>query len=77
MAPEQQQQEMISGAVDFHEIVRLDLPSSPEVQELWRLLHEVWYIVVIHAKEAKYMLKRPVVRKETRLCLTKDDMDLW
>jgi hypothetical protein len=41
-----------------------------------RVNDEVWYIAVIHAKEAKYMLKRPVVRKETRLRLTKDDTDL-
>jgi hypothetical protein len=27
-------------------------------------------------KQAKYMRKRPVVREETRSCLTKDDMGL-
>jgi hypothetical protein len=39
--------------------------------------NEVWYIAVIHAKEAKYMRKRPNDSNETRFCLTKDDMDLW
>jgi hypothetical protein len=37
---------------------------------------EVRYIAVIHAKEAKYMRKRPNDSSETRVCLKKDVMDL-
>jgi hypothetical protein len=37
---------------------------------------DVWYIAVIHAKEAKYMQKHPNDSNKTRFCLTKDDMDL-
>jgi hypothetical protein len=37
---------------------------------------EISYIGWYMRKEAKYKLKRPVVRVETRSCLTKDDMDL-
>jgi hypothetical protein len=41
-----------------------------------RVKDVVRHIGMIHAKEAKYMRKRPNDSNETRYCLTKDDMDL-
>jgi hypothetical protein len=36
----------------------------------------VLYIAMIHAKEAKYEVKRPDDSSKTRFCLTKGDMDI-
>jgi hypothetical protein len=37
---------------------------------------DVWYIAMIHAKEAKYEAKRPNDSSKTRFYLTKGDMDI-
>jgi hypothetical protein len=58
------------------QIVRLVSQSTPEVDGGAGINEDVWYIAVIHAKEAKYMLKRPIVNVNLTSCLTKDDTDL-